>query len=95
MNFCNDLLIAYVWTTEQIHCDAVNSDYNIRNSKYVHSRYSHCSNTVTFITCKVTISLYKPWRPFGLREVEAPKFLDIRLTDGGKVVGPTRRPPVP
>jgi hypothetical protein len=27
-----------------------------------------------------------------LREVEAPTFSDIRLTDGGKVVGPTRRP---
>jgi hypothetical protein len=28
----------------------------------------------------------------GLREVEAPTFSDIRLTDGGKVVNPTRRP---
>jgi hypothetical protein len=27
-----------------------------------------------------------------LREVEAPTFSDIRLTDGGKVVSPTRRP---
>jgi hypothetical protein len=27
-----------------------------------------------------------------LREVEAPKFSDIRLTDGGKVINPTRRP---
>jgi hypothetical protein len=27
-----------------------------------------------------------------LREVEAPTFSDIRLTDGGKVVSLTRRP---
>jgi hypothetical protein len=27
-----------------------------------------------------------------LREVEAPTFSDNRLTDGGKVVSPTRRP---
>jgi hypothetical protein len=41
---------------------------------------------------KVKFSLYKPWRPLGLREVEAPTFSDIRLIDGGKVVSPTRRP---
>jgi hypothetical protein len=35
---------------------------------------------------KVKLSLYRPWRPLGLREVEAPTFSDIRLTDGGKVV---------
>jgi hypothetical protein len=33
-----------------------------------------------------------PWRFLGLREVEAPIFSDIRLTYGGKVVSPTRRP---
>jgi hypothetical protein len=37
----------------------------------------------------VKLSLYKLWRPLGLREVEAPTFSDIRLTDGGKVVSPT------
>jgi hypothetical protein len=41
---------------------------------------------------KVKLSLYRPWRPLGLREVEAPTFLDIRLTDGGKVLSPTRQP---
>jgi hypothetical protein len=41
---------------------------------------------------KVKLSLYRPWRPLGLREVEAPTFSHIRLTDGGKVVSPTRRP---
>jgi hypothetical protein len=41
---------------------------------------------------KVKLSPYRPWRLLGLREVEAPTFSDIRLTDGGKVVSPTRRP---
>jgi hypothetical protein len=34
----------------------------------------------------VKLSLYSPWRPLGLREVEAPTFSNIRLIDGGKVV---------
>jgi hypothetical protein len=29
------------------------------------------------------LSLYRPWRPLVLQEVEAPTFSDIRLTDGG------------
>jgi hypothetical protein len=33
-----------------------------------------------------------PRRPLGLREVEVPTFSDIRLTDGGEVVSPKRRP---
>jgi hypothetical protein len=44
---------------------------------------------------KVNLSLYRPWRPLGLREVEATTFSDIRLTDGDTVVGPTRRPLLP
>jgi hypothetical protein len=40
----------------------------------------------------VKVSLYKPWRPLGLRDVEANTFLHIRLIDGGKVVSPMRRP---
>jgi hypothetical protein len=44
---------------------------------------------------KVKLSPYRPWRPLGLREVEAPTFSDIRLIDGGKVVSPTRRPVLP
>jgi hypothetical protein len=35
---------------------------------------------------KVKFSLYRVWRSLGLREVEAPTFSDIRLTDGGKVI---------
>jgi hypothetical protein len=35
-----------------------------------------------------------PRRPIGLCDVEGPAFcLDSRLTDGGKVVSPTHRPP--
>jgi hypothetical protein len=45
-----------------------------------------------FSVVNVRLSLYKPWRPLGLREVEAPTFSEIRLTDGGEVVSPTRRP---
>jgi hypothetical protein len=41
---------------------------------------------------KVKLSLYRPWRPLGLGEVEAPTFSDIRLIDGGKVVSPTHQP---
>jgi hypothetical protein len=41
---------------------------------------------------KVKLSLYRPRRPLGFPEVEVPTFSDIRLTEGGKVVSPTRRP---
>jgi hypothetical protein len=35
-----------------------------------------------------------PWRPIGLWDVEAPHFLDTRLTDGGKFVSLTGRQPL-
>jgi hypothetical protein len=35
---------------------------------------------------------YRPWRPLGLLEVEAPTFSDTRLIDCGKVISPTHRP---
>jgi hypothetical protein len=41
---------------------------------------------------KVKLSVYRPWRPLGLCEVEAPTFSDILLIDGGKVASPTHRP---
>jgi hypothetical protein len=44
------------------------------------------------VKVKVKLSLYRPWRPLGLREVEVPTFSDIRLIDGGKVVSPMCRP---
>jgi hypothetical protein len=59
-------------------------------------RFSNISLSLTlkvYDQGKVKLSLYRPWRPIGLREVEAPTFsLDSRLKDGGKVVNPTRRP---
>jgi hypothetical protein len=43
---------------------------------------------------KTTYPCNRPWRPIRLWDVEAPTFsLDNRLTDGGEVVSPTRRPP--
>jgi hypothetical protein len=50
------------------------------------------SNQVLTPTVKVELSLYRPRRPLGLREVEAPTFTDTRLIDGGEVVSPTHRP---
>jgi hypothetical protein len=44
---------------------------------------------------RVKLSLYRPRRPLGLREVKAPTFSYIRYTDGGKEVSPTRRPSLP
>jgi hypothetical protein len=41
---------------------------------------------------KVKFSLYRPWRPLGLRDILAPTFSDIQLIHDGKVVSPTRRP---
>jgi hypothetical protein len=35
------------------------------------------------VKVKVKLYLYRPWRPLGLREVEAPTFSDIRLINGG------------
>jgi hypothetical protein len=43
------------------------------------------------VKAKVKLSLYRPWRPLGFREVEAPIFSDIPFTDGGKVASPARR----
>jgi hypothetical protein len=53
---------------------------------------SVCVRTDLTPKYKVKLSLYRPWRPLGLREFEAPTFPDIRLIDSGKVVSPTRRP---
>jgi hypothetical protein len=51
----------------------------------------HVSYMVESVKKKKKLCPYRPWRPLGLREVEAPTFSDIRLIDGGKVVSPTRR----
>jgi hypothetical protein len=60
---------------------------------HVQSWTTLTQHTFKLFPVEVKLSLYRTWRPLGLREVEAPKFLDIRLTDGGKVVSPTRWPP--
>jgi hypothetical protein len=50
------------------------------------SRFFLCNNKV-----KVKLSLYRPWRPLGLGEVEAPTFSDIRLIhDAGRFLPPGR-----
>jgi hypothetical protein len=49
-------------------------------------------NSEQILQVKVKLSLYRAWRLFGLQEVEAPTFSDIRLIDGAKIVSPTRRP---
>jgi hypothetical protein len=70
-----------------------------RNQSLYRPRYpGSYNNTVHYysaFSCKVKakLSLYRPWRPLELRVVEAPTFSHIRLTDGGKAVSPTRRPP--
>jgi hypothetical protein len=46
------------------------------------------NRTVNFITTgkgKVKLSPYRPWRPLGLREVEAPTFSDIPSPQGTSI----------
>jgi hypothetical protein len=64
----------------------------IRNISLCHYIFHYCCCLVYSKKQKVKLYLYRPWRPLGLLEVEAPTFSDIRLKDGGKVVSPTRRP---
>jgi hypothetical protein len=64
-------------------------DFYLRSTTHKNTDYIYrvCTGKV-----KVKLSLYRPWRTLGLREVEATTFSDIRLIDGDKVVSPTRRP---
>jgi hypothetical protein len=58
---------------------------NTSQKRNFFNQFGHCNKNYT---CN------RPWRPLGLRDVEAPKFsLDNRLTDGGEVVSLTRQPP--
>jgi hypothetical protein len=71
----------------------------VRFSVFVYKQRP-CNELITsprrFTDCldlsKVKLSLYRPRRPLGLREVEALTFSDIRLINGCKVVSPMRRP---
>jgi hypothetical protein len=54
--------------------------------------YSLRLRKLVYLPLKVKLSPYRPWRPLVLREVEAPTFSDIQLTDASKVVSPMRRP---
>jgi hypothetical protein len=55
-------------------------------------QHAACGKDTTPLSGTVNLSLHRPWRPLRLPEVWDPTFSDIRLTDGGKVVSPTRRP---
>jgi hypothetical protein len=63
-----------------------------QHASYIHQtpqKASYAQQKPVQTTLK--LSLYWPWRPIGLWEFEAPTFSDIRNTDGGKVISPTRR----
>jgi hypothetical protein len=63
-----------------------------------------CSAIITSMKCELdpwqtykgkVNPVNRPWRPVGLWDVEVPTFsLDDRLSDGGKFVSLTRRPPL-
>jgi hypothetical protein len=73
------------------HYSDINNKNNNNNND--EENINNITTTATSSCCsKVKLCLYRPWRPSGLREVEAPTFSDIRLIDGGMVVSPTRRP---
>jgi hypothetical protein len=61
--------------------------------KYIQSSGGKIRRNGTTKRKKVKLSLYRPWRALGLREVEAPTFSDIPVIDSGKVVSPTCWPP--
>jgi hypothetical protein len=72
-------------------CNLVGGFQRFGRSRRVRRQCVQCYH-VHCVKIKVNLSLHRPWRPIGSREVEAPTFSDIRLIDGGKVVSPTRRP---
>ena len=49
----------------------------------------------TELKVKVKFSRYRPEQALGDPEVKTPNFLDFRHYEGGKVVTPTHRPPLP
>jgi hypothetical protein len=64
-----------------------NEQFHIKRKLFTGLNFSVVTYSMSAkVKVKVKFSLYRPWGPLGLREVEAPTFSDIRLTDGGKVV---------
>jgi hypothetical protein len=68
--------------------------HNPENQNLYHHRGENFKTFIDCVSSAVKLSLYRPWRPLGLWEVEAPTFSDIRLTDGGKFISPTFWPPL-
>jgi hypothetical protein len=89
------IFYTFILTTDNVQGE---THSKIRNCKlfmqYCDHIWQHYIHLAPYVIkrLKVTFSMYWPWSPLWLREVEAPTFSDIRLTDGGKVVNPTRRP---
>jgi hypothetical protein len=88
-NFCNidkdmniKLNLQYLFLTRFTHIDEHES------VKYYLWMLHNPRTGVRFLV-KQSYPCNRPWRPLGLREVEAPTFSDIRLTDGCKCVSPT------
>jgi hypothetical protein len=99
---CSTLVTYYVWPTEifltNVAFEQVALLLRIRVQISVRrlailSCLRFSQSLLSNAKVKVKISLYRPWRRLGLREIKAPTFcLDNRFTDGGEVVSPTRRP---
>jgi hypothetical protein len=58
----------------------IRDDQTIRNCVLTEvNQYCNINRgSASQLLSKVKLSLYRPWRPLGLREVEAPTFSDIR-----------------
>jgi hypothetical protein len=57
----------------------------------------YMSKAALCLPCRteITLSHYMPDRPFGLQEAEAQRICRQSAHEGGKVVSPTHRPPLP
>jgi hypothetical protein len=74
----------YVTNTDSIKLERIQRKFAV----LCHNRLFYVIHNYVNKVKKLKLSLYRSWRPLGLREVEAPTFSDIRLVD----VSSTRRP---